>query len=181
MCVHMHVCTCMYPYIRMSYICHTCPFWSWRLCTVPCISLIITISGTISLGASKQLLWSVIAPGLTVLRPCLEGTGRQLPQWKPCDYFGTPNCPKAQGFRPRRNAIALSARKTRPRLRFLQDWLRPIAPAEKSVPCMHWLWSLNLTEKKHSLHVLLIAQRGRPCSSCNRIQFIMLPSVVLLW
>ena len=38
----------------------------------------------------------------------------------------------------------------------LQDWLRLITVAGKSVPCTHWLWSVNLTEKNiffaHSLN-----------------------------
>ena len=182
-CVYTHICVCVCIFIHKNVI-YMPPwwhFWSWRLCTVPWFSLIISISGTTSLQASKQLLWSVIALELTVRRPCLGGTGRQLSQWKVCDCFATKNCPKPEGFHSRRNAIAPSVLKTWLCLRFCKTdsgsslWQESLSHARiDSNP----LISLR---KTYSLHILLITQQGRPCSACSRIQLIMLPSVFLLW
>lgn len=180
-CICVYMCACVYSYIGMSYICHPAHFWGWRWCTVPWISLIISISGTISLQASKELLWSAIALGLTVHRQCLGGTGRQLSRWKVCDCFATKNCPKPEGFHSRRNAIAPSVMKTSLCLWFCKTdsgwslWQGSLSHARiDSDP----LISLR---KTYSLHSLLITQQGRPCSARSRIQLIILPSVSLLW
>lgn len=43
----------------------------------------------------------------------------------------------------------------------LQDWLKLMVAAGKSVPRMHWLWPLNLTEKNNFCVFFLITQEGR--------------------
>jgi len=125
---------------------------------VPRISLITSILGTISLQASKQLLWSVIALGLTVHRPWVGGPGRRLSQGKVCDDFSTKNCPKPEGFHSSRNAIAPSVTKTWLCLRFCRTdsgwslWQESLSHVRiDSDP-------LILLRKTYSLHILLITQ-----------------------
>lgn len=178
--IYTHVCMCTYIHTWECHICHPGHFQSWKWCVVPWINLVIRILGTMSLQASKQLLWPVIAPELTVHRRCLGGTGRQLPQQEVCDYFAIKNCPKPEGFHSRRNVITPSITK------LLTVWfcktdsgwsLRQESLSHTSIDS-NPLISLR---KTYSLHVLLITQQGRPCSACSTIWIFTLPSVLSLW